>query len=112
MHWLQFGTLTLYTFDKEDLVNGKWLTDMHINAVQYLLKFRFPHIDLHNTLNICRSGPAKIEIQILHIDENHWITVSTSKHDSDGADVIVYDSKYSSLSDSTTAVLAKLIRSQ
>ena len=86
MHWLQFGNISLYSNDKEDVVDGQWLTDLHMNAVQYMLKSQFPYVSgLHSTL-ICKSGPA--EIQILFVNNNHWITVSTK---CDGADVIVYD---------------------
>ncbi len=45
-------------------------------------------------------------IQILHVNGNHWITVSTATC---GTDIAVYDSMHSSLSKRTQQLLAKLV---
>ncbi len=36
--WLTFGPLHLYDSDRESLLNGEWLNDAHLSAVQYFLK--------------------------------------------------------------------------
>ena len=44
-HWLKIGGITLYSTDKKDVLEGKWLSDAHINALQFLLKRQFPSIN-------------------------------------------------------------------
>ena len=38
------GSITLYQTEKNSLLNGKWLSDLHINAAQQLLLGQFNHL--------------------------------------------------------------------
>ena len=51
--------------------------------------------------------PSDCRLQIIHTDGDHWVAVST--FNTQGADTIVYDPKYSSVSKSTQTILAKLV---
>ena len=109
--WVKIGEVSLYNFDKEDLLEGKWLSDAHMNAVQLLLKVQFPRINgLECTLKATCKPLSLGSLQILHVNGDHWITVTTC--DCDGADIIVFDSKYVSLTKSAMTLLTKLIKSK
>ena len=62
------------------LVEGDWLTDSVINAVQTLLKKSFPHVGGLQRTTLAETLGFAIErgefIQILHVSNNHWLTVS------------------------------------
>ena len=47
-------------------------------------------------------------VQVLHVNGNHWLTVSTLDS---GVDVTLYDSLHFTLSEDTKAQLAKLLKS-
>ena len=73
--------------------DGKELTDKHMLAAQQLLKQRFPlNHGFRDTLTLVnRCEPEETPyIQILHVSNNHWITIAAS--DETGP-VEVYDSK-------------------
>ena len=109
--WVKIGEVSLYNFDKEDLLEGKWLSDAHVNAVQLLLKVQFPMInDLECTLKATCKPLSLGSLQVLHVNGDHWITVTTC--DCDGADIIVFYSKYVSLTKSTMTLLTKLVKSK
>ena len=109
--WVKIGEVSLYNFDKEDLLEGKWLSDAHVNAVQLLLKVQFPRINgLECTLKATCKPLSLGSLQILHVNGDHWITVTTC--DCDGVDIIVFDSKYVCLTKSTMTLLTKLIKSK
>ena len=42
--WVKCGTITLYQNEKNSLMNGKWLSDLHINAAQQLLQLQFKNL--------------------------------------------------------------------
>ena len=108
--WVKIGEVSLYNFDKEDLLEGKWLSDAHMNAV-LLLKVQFPRINgLECTLKATCKPLSLGPLQILHVNGDHWITVTTC--DYDGADIIVFDSKYMSLTKFTMTLLTKLVKSK
>ena len=79
-----------------------WLTDNHMFVANYILKKDQPYIDgLQDTLlqqNLSWNVPTGEFVQVLHIEGNHWITISninvaeTSK--SSANTVNVYDSMY------------------
>ena len=82
-----------------------------MTAVQLLLKHQFPKIrSLEDTLRQ-QIAPLKSippgSLQILLVNSNHWITVSTIK--ADGTDITVYDSKYSHLHCDTKRLLSQLV---
>ena len=73
--------LKLSISDKKYIENGDWLSDNIINAWQVLLKEQFPQmmglesVSLGYTLafSVCKQK----FVQILNVNNNHWITVSS-----------------------------------
>ena len=48
--WAHIGKYKLILAEKEILINGQWLNDLHVNAVQHLVKNKFPQVGgLQNT---------------------------------------------------------------
>lgn len=61
--WIQIDGIRLVSTDKEHLLDGKWLSDAHINSVQHLLKSHFPDIGglestLRQTQAACKPLPV------------------------------------------------------
>ena len=111
--WLRIGTITLYDNDRQTILKGKWLWGTHLSAVQLLLKAQFPHLKgLEDTALVLRTGNtiSPASLQILHVNGNHWLTISTLDSNSSGYDATVYDSLNFSLSKETKALLAKLLK--
>ena len=75
--WIKCGRIALSKKDKQQIVNGKELTDMHINAFQSLARESFLLIGgLHNTLLLDKTSLAvknyEQSLQIIHIpDRSH-----------------------------------------
>ena len=94
---------SLFLTDKTILEFGGWLTDSIIVAVQNLLKKQtegkvvgFQSTQLSKTKELFKPIPLGVPfIQVLNIDENHWLTVSnvksSTKHVYDNT-VNIYDS--------------------
>lgn len=75
--------LGLFEHDRDVLLSTQWLSDNIINAAQVLLRLSVP--DGLGGLQSPRCGrhrkfkpvvPREKYIQVLHVDDNHWITVS------------------------------------
>ena len=50
-HWTKCGRVSLTKKDKQCILNGKELSDLHINAFQSIVRREFPQVGgLHNTL--------------------------------------------------------------
>ena len=80
--WLRKNfAFTLFLSDKKSITDGKWISDAVINAGQQLLKEANPNISslqppiLSKTLQSYEAQKSQF-VQVLHINENHWITVS------------------------------------
>jgi len=113
--WVKIGRICLLWTHKDMLIKGEWLCDTHVNAVQLLLKSEFPQINgFMNTVGIIQRGVKLLDgsIQILHVNNNHWITVSTMQSNQTNAkcDITVFDSSSSHLSKAVKALLANLMR--
>ena len=79
-----------------------------MSVAQTLIKQQYPHISgLMPTIIQGRNPLPKDSLQILHTDGDHRVAVSM--FDTGDEDIVVYDSKYSSLSPSAQALLAKLV---
>ena len=86
-------------------MGNEWLNDQHIYVAQKLVKQQYPHVTgLFPTVLQGYQLP-KGSLQIIHVDNNHWVTVSTCS--SAQEDFILYDSKYTSF---TQILLAKIIK--
>ena len=61
---------------------------------------------------LVRKGNTIIteSIQILHVNGNHWITISTLDSVNSNCDVTIYDSLHFSLSQDTKMLLATLLK--
>ena len=106
--WLTINHTHLYQSDKDALLGNEWLNDQHMRIAQALIKQQHPHINgLLPTVIQGKNPLPQGSLQILHINTNHWVTVSTLNTESE--DIIMYDSKYSSLSETTEDVLAQLV---
>lgn len=98
----------LYKFDKDALTGNGWLNDQHMCVAQTFIKLQYPHIHgLISPLLQGRNPLPKDSLQILHTDDEHWVAVST--FDTGDEDIVIYDSKYSSLSQRTQTLIAKLV---
>ena len=109
--WTRCGTITLGKKQKQDLLSGKELCDLHVNAFQNILKSKFPEIKgLQNTLLQRRRPISKTDLatgkvlQIVHIP-SHWVACQLFT-----SEVHLYDSAYTSLSADTLDTLAQLLR--
>ena len=93
MEWMCIGSYKLTLAEKEMLTNNHCLNDLHLGAVQHLIKTQFPdNGGLRNTLILQSANVApmpKGSIQVVHVNNNHWIVASTLECDK--ADIIVYD---------------------
>ena len=104
--------ITLFMSDKEVLQKKHgWLNDQHATVAQLLLKQQFPHIGgLQSTVlqeNRSQSPLRANSLQIVWINENHWITISTIGCTNE--DVICYDSLHSPITADVQTVLARLL---
>lgn len=90
----------------------EWLNDNHITCAQILIKQIYPTIrGLQSTIRQ-NSGPlAKLypgSLQVLHVDGNHWALASTISLPN-GADILLYDSLYTSMNHQTKLLLSELV---
>ncbi len=108
--WTEYGGHILTKKHLQQIVQGKQLCDLHINAFQCLLKNVFPHVDgLQCTLFQDRT-PLKrtlgnLTVQILHVKNCHWATLAIEDND-----INLYDSAYSSISKDTMKTIANLVQ--
>ena len=106
--WVRYGAVTLKKKERQEIMSGKALTDLHVNAYQQLLKNKFPNVGgLQSTL-LQLSHPLAMQLdltlQIIYIRASHWATLKVS-----GSHIYIYDSSYTSLSEDTQMIIAKLL---
>ena len=104
--WVRQGGIVLTTTDKERILSGKKLNDLHINLAQTMLRQQFSELaGLKSTLLQTRKHPReeKEQIQIVHSRGDHWI-VASSIHAA-GTEVLVYDSVYQTLDSTTNSII-------
>ena len=86
-----------------------WLNDNHMSAASRFLRASFPHVDgLQDTVlqqNFSFDLPTSEYAQILHVEGNHWIVISTIDQAQDT--VAVYDSLRSKPSKTTINLIAR-----
>ncbi len=114
--WVKFLPCPLLMADKEILESTGWLNDRIINASQKMLQLQATHIKGWQS-TLYQQNSAKFElidkeedfVQIVHVRNNHWITVSNI-----GCDVSVvniYDSYANSVSIQTKKDICSFWRS-
>ena len=97
--------LSLNLDDKNAIHLGDWLTDKHISAANQLLKRGFPQCKgLDNPIGENFSFPILrgVGVQILQVDESHWICVSTIG--CTFGELNVYDSRLTTVSPESTSM--------
>ena len=79
LEWIHINSIILKKSDKELILNGKRLSDMHINAAQKILSQQFPSFSgFNSTLKYrCIGKLVSNYIQIFFCRGCHWITAST-----------------------------------
>ena len=108
------GRILLTKKDKQCILNGKELSNLHIIAFQSIARREFPQVGgLHNTLVLHKMSLTDKEgfeqfIQILHIKErSHWATLQLV-----GTEIQLYDSLFTSASDETLQLIAQLVKTK
>lgn len=111
-HWVTHGNINLKKKDRQDILSGKELSDLHVNAYQSLLKTSFPSIHgLQNTLLQHKSpllkhtDPSGQTLQVVHVRKSHWAALQVRS-----GNVELYDSAYTSASAETLHIIAQLVR--
>ena len=100
--------ICLHDSDRRMLSDGQWLYVTHLSTIQFFLKEQFLQVKgLEDTALVCKILPGSI--QVLHVNGNNWLTVSTLNS---SVDVTIYDSLHFTFSEDTKARLAKLLKSQ
>ncbi len=80
--WIKHAERTVLTFEDKDAIStGEWLSDVHINFSQELLRKQYgDENSFHSTLLLTNEQRQQQishpKIQIIHINGNHWIVVS------------------------------------
>ena len=113
-NWIKCGRILLTKKDKQQIVNEKKLTDLHINAYQNIARIQFPHVGgLHNTLLLHKTSlileDYEQSLQIIHIQDRFhcWALLQVV-----GEDVYLYDSLFITASAETFKIVAQLIQSK
>ena len=108
--WQNWFGVALTLDHKKCIENEKWLWDYIIHASQMLLKNTYPN--LQNPLlavNFSMEPCQKEFIQILNLNNNHWITVSIIGCST--SSINVYDSMHLKLSNELKKVVADVMKS-
>ena len=110
-YWVCQGSITLYNKDRQYILCGKELNDLHVNTFQMLLKKQFKHAGgLQNTL-MQRKSP--LPVQDVHQTiyyRSLMYAIHTGQHQVTGSTVSLYDSAYNTISKDTFEVIAQLVR--
>ena len=113
-HWITCGRISLTKKDKQHILGGKELSDMHINAFQSIARRQFPHVGgLYNTLLLDRmlvthDQGCEQSLQIIHIkDRAHWAALQFIQ-----SEIFLYDSLFNSASPDTLKLIAKLAKTK
>lgn len=112
-NWVTHGCIVLTTKDKQEILRGKQLNDMHVNAFQNLLKKEFG-VCIGGFMNTLLQNRVPLELeedkmvlQVIHVRGCHWAALQVNGKD----DICYYDSLYDSLSQDTFEVIAQLVHS-
>ena len=97
--------------DEAVIINGGWLSDIHINSAQALIKEKHPHIEgLENCVlaeTHSFSVPTAKFIQILNSTGQHWVTLTSVGCEM--GKVKIYDSSFRGVSKRMTTIIQKLL---
>ena len=97
--------------DEAVIINGGWLSDVHINSAQALIKETHPYIEgLENCVlaeTHSFSVPAAEFIQIINSTGQHWVTLTSIGCEM--GKVKIYDSSSRGLSRRMKTIIQKLL---
>ena len=97
--WVRFGVKVLSFKERDIIINGEELADIHMTFAQHILSAQFPNIVGLQATNYQFSRPLQTTkddlIQIVHVNTNHWVVVTT--HDCRPGELKLYDSMVSSI---------------
>ena len=103
--------------DQDVLMLGEWLSDIHINLAQALLKLQFPQCGGLENCGLGGTGkkqffsPARDDfVQLFNTSGNHWITLTNIG--CRRGQVKVYDSLYRTIRADTRAALLRILSRQ
>ena len=108
--WLSLkeARIALYSSDKEAILSGERLNDIHILFAQTLLRQQFPGVQgLSCTLtqNRLRFDIDKERVaQVCHVRNDHWIVISNIL--SEAKKIDIFDSVYSDIEENTAALVS------
>ena len=103
---MKCGKISLSKLQRQEIEQGDWLDDYHINFAQNLIKIQFNIEGLQSTLLQKSCKPTVNQLQIIHTRGNHWIVASTIL--SSSAVVTVYDTLYDTVDTDTADVILNL----
>lgn len=113
--WLQLDSIVLTKTDKDHIMAGEKLNDLHIDVAQALLKQQFPSISGLQSPLLQQKKHFKVQvqdskqqIQIIHSRGDHWMVASTVLAES-GA-VKVYDSIYRTLDQGACGIISNIFQ--
>ena len=110
--WVRIFNMTLKVSDRDQLLMGEELTDIHVNVAQKLILHQFPSYQgLKNTLvsDYSLGFWTNNYIQIVHCRSCHWITVSSIGCQPGKVDI--YDSLYQDIDNATRCKIEKVFGS-
>ena len=85
--------------ERDIIINGEELADIHTTFAQHILSAQFPNIVGLQATNYQFSRPLQTTkddlIQIVHVNNNHWVVVTT--HGCHPGELKLYDSMVSSI---------------
>ena len=111
--WVEYGGYVLSRKHLQQVVQGKQLCNLHINAFQCLLKTLFPQIaGLQSTLFQDQNPLQLVDsdtltIQIIYTRKSHWATLSI---EGSPPNIKFYYSAYTSICNETMETIANLIK--
>ena len=115
--WVACDRISLTKKDKQHILLGKELSDLHVNAFHSVARRQFPLVGgLYNTLALKKVSLTKDgsdhehaqSLQIIHIKErSHWAALQLVK-----SEIYLYDSLFSSASTETLELLAQLVKTR
>ena len=113
--WTTIDKTNLYESDRLALLGKtEYLNDNHMLCALILLKQAFPELGgLESTLRQQKGLtplPDRPSLQILHINDNHWVVASTIDCPPE-ANILLYDSLYTTINNQTKLLLAELVHS-
>ena len=77
--WVKFGVMVLSFKERDIIVKGEELNDIHLTFAQKILAAQFPNIVGLQATNYQSRRPLQTtEVEdLLHVNNNHWVVITT-----------------------------------